>query len=175
MKGQNTLRIKFPKIRAEFSFFAFAALIFLLKDKYTASGFVMVCILHELGHLAAIFILGVKIKMVKLSGFGIKIETEKSGIVPIYRSILILLSGPAANTILYILLGFSGVYHQFAVLSLAAAVYNLLPYPQLDGGSAIELLITGSVYERELRIILKIVRICIPCAVLFIMLYERQF
>lgn len=169
------MRIKLPKIRAEFSFFAFAALVFLLKDKYTADGFAIVCILHEIGHLAAISISDVKIKMVRLSGFGIKIETEKSGTAPIFYSIFILLSGPAANIILYFLLEFSGRHHQTAVLSLAAALYNLLPYPQLDGGSAIELLITGSLHERGLRVILKIIRIFIPCAVLFIMMHERQF
>ena len=164
-----------PKIKADFSFFVFAALIFLLKDKYTACGFVMVCALHETGHFAAIVIFRAKIKMLRFSASGIRIETEKSGIVPIYRSIIILLSGPAANIILFILLEFSGRYHQTALLSLAAGLYNLLPYRQLDGGSAIELLLTGSLHERELRTILKIVRVCIPLAVLFIMMHERQF
>lgn len=165
---------KIPRISADFSFFVFTALLFLFRDSQTVYGFINVCIIHELGHFAAIMFFGVKIKHIKLSFFGICIETEKGGRSTFFSSTAILLSGPAANIILFILLELSGIHHDTAILSLVTGIYNLLPFSSLDGGAAAELFITGSEHERFYRILLKIVRILIVSILIIIMMREQQ-
>ena len=54
-----------------------------------------------------------------------------------------------------------------ATLNLAAAIYNLLPYRQLDGGAAIALFTEGSVFQQTAELVLLAIRIVIS-VVLFI-------
>lgn len=143
------------RIRLHFSFFLFNAVFFLLREDRTALYFYAACIIHELGHVAAAFTLGVRVYSFDLKGSGICICAEKNAANPMKNGLLLLLSGPALNLICAIA-GFG----TFADVSLILGIYNLLPYRSLDGGSIVELFIMGTSFEREAEFIRRVI-VCI--------------
>lgn len=123
---------------------------------------ILICGMHELGHLLLIALFGQHIKEVRLSGYGIRIVTAKNTAEPLYRSIAVLMAGPVVNILMYLLL--RDVFPETAGLSLGAGLYNLLPFSQLDGGAAIEAAILGRVCEREMRTALRLLRLALTAA-----------
>ena len=98
-------------------------------------------LIHELGHLTVMLLLGVKISEVEITFFGAEIRSKK----PAYNvlgNIAVFAAGAAANifsaVIIYTLPSppFEALF--FAGASLSLAVINLLPIRTLDGGCIIE-------------------------------------
>ena len=147
-----------PRIRVRFTFLLLNAVIFIMCSSQYIMAFYTVCAVHEAGHIIAAELLGVRINSAELSGLGIVMHTDKSRIVPIRMSLIVLAAGPAVNIAIFVLMHASGRTGTFAALDLAAAVYNLLPFPWLDGGAMIELLCTGSRHERAYRRWLNVLR-----------------
>lgn len=137
----------------------FTALLFLLRDSRCVLNVIVVCGMHEWGHLAAMAVLGVQIMEIRFSGTGIRIITRKSGTEPLLKSIVVLLAGAAVNIAMFIIL--REKMPDTALMSLGAGIYNLLPYSQLDGGAVLEMLILGNIHERRLRTALKLLRIAL--------------
>jgi len=134
-----------PKIRFRFSFFVFNALLFMLRDSSLTLMFYTVCAIHEAGHIAVASFLGIHIVSVDITGFGIIMNTSGRCLEPRRHELAVLLAGPAVNILAFFIT--SGT---FATLSLAAAVYNLLPYRRLDGGAILALIAEGSPKEEML-------------------------
>lgn len=132
----------------------FNALIFLVREHRTILYFYSGCLLHELGHILAAAIAGTAAENIVLSGTGIIITTEKNAAVPIKRSLFLLLSGPAVNLIFAVITKLLGGSRLFMMLNLTLCLYNLLPFPSLDGGAVIEILISGIRCEYGIRILL---------------------
>lgn len=126
--------------------------------------FYAACALHEMGHILAACSVGVRIKSVVFSGGGIRMLTDRGSAVTNCENVLMLLSGPAVNLFLAAALSIHGAVGDFAMLNLAAGLYNLLPFRQLDGGALVDIFITGTVHEREWRGVLLAVRIIIVLA-----------
>ena len=126
--------------------------------------FYAACVLHEMGHILAACLVGVRIKSVVFSGGGIRMLTDRASVVTNCENVLMLLSGPAVNLFLAAALSIHGAVGDFAMLNLAAGLYNLLPFRQLDGGALVDIFITGTVHEREWRGVLLAVRIIIVLA-----------
>lgn len=143
-----SVRIKGCTFRIYFSFFVFNALIFMLRDSRIMLAFYTACAVHESGHIIAMLSCGIRVKAVELSGAGIRIIMQKGGIVPVKSSLFVLLSGPAANIIVFFFVKLAGCRGDFPLLDLMAAVYNILPYRSLDGGAVIALLTEGTSSER---------------------------
>lgn len=98
------------------------------------------CVLHEVGHLTAMFIFGERVRSVHLGYFGMKIDCGDR-ILPAGRETVIALAGPAVNLILaamFLLFGFNA---DFSV-NIALAVFNLLPVKMLDGGRILALFLS---------------------------------
>lgn len=147
--------IKIKKYSVNFSFLLFNALIFLLRENSVVMDFYAVCIIHELGHLLAVFVTGGKIKSVVFSGTGVVITPEKNS----PHELFVLLFGPSANLAVFIIFNIIGIGKTFRLLNLGTALYNLLPYRQLDGGSALALLTDGSPHERTINTVLTCMKI----------------
>jgi len=126
--------------------------------------FYAACALHEMGHILAACSVGVRIKSVVFSGGGIRMLTDRASVATNCENVLMLLSGPAVNLFLAAALSIHGAVGDFAMLNLAAGLYNLLPFRQLDGGALVDIFITGTVHEREWRGVLLAVRIIIVIA-----------
>lgn len=161
---------RFPRIRLHFSFLVFTALIFLLRSGSLMLSFSTVCAIHEAGHIFAAQICGKPVVAIDITGFGIRMETDKSRISSVSQDAFILIAGPAANLAVYLLLGISGCGVSFRLLSLATALYNLLPYRQLDGGALIALLTEGTACELAATRLLTAVKLSISFALLVLTL-----
>lgn len=97
---------------------------------------VTACVIHELGHCFAAVIFNVKFKSLTLWAGGIQIKKEQR-ITSLKNEIIILICGPAFNITAAFLYLHYGMADACAV-NLAAAIFNLLPYSSLDGGSIIK-------------------------------------
>lgn len=168
----NSLIIKDTEYSVKFSFLVFNALIFLLRDNAVIMNFYAVCLVHETGHLLAIGITGGKVKSVVFGGAGVVITPEKNS----RHELFIMLAGAGANLIVFFFMLFSGMDGSFRLLNLATAVYNLLPYRQLDGGASLCILTDGTPCERTVNMVLTAVKV-IFSVVLFLtaVLYSREF
>lgn len=155
---------KAPRIRIRFSFLVFSAIAFTMRECGILLQFFAVCALHEAGHITAASITKAGISSVDITGFGIRMETSRRRITSVYSDLFVLLAGPAVNLLIYFV--FSSIDHTFALLSLAAAVYNLLPYDQLDGGAVIRLFTSGTPFEPEICRLLTIVKVAFSAVLL---------
>lgn len=168
----KSVNIKNTTYRLDFSFLVFNALVFLMRENNTVMTFYAVCILHELGHLFAIAVTGGKVKSVVFSGTGVIITPERNS----RHELFIMLAGAGTNLTAFFLTSLSGIGGMFRLLNLCTAIYNLLPYRQLDGGAALGLLIDGTPHERIITNILTSIKILFSC-ILFVtaVFYNNEF
>lgn len=91
------------------------------------------CGAHELGHIAAIRLLGGTIKGVRLTAVGAELVLARP--LAYWQEGLSALAGPGIN----LLLALAGCHFAltFAGLNLTLALFNLLPVGRLDGGRAV--------------------------------------
>lgn len=152
------------KIRVEFTFLLVLTLMLLPTDSVELWRIGAVCAVHEAGHTAALYLSGGSLSEVILSGFGIRMIPVRNQILSSGRSVLILLAGPAVNLAVFFLdyctTSCSG---SFAMLSLCAGLFNLLPYSSLDGGAILEELLGCRKYS---AVILNALRLIPPAGCL---------
>ena len=154
--------------RVRYSFLVFNALIFLLRDSRVILAFYGVCLIHELGHCIAIRFFGGKVSSVEFSGLGIRITAPPPR--SLREGIAVLMSGPAVNIAAFLLLESLGRNGYAAELNLAEGLFNLLPFPFLDGGALLLLIAEGSPSEalwRKIMTVLQAVTVCVLVYLLF--------
>ena len=97
---------------------------------------------HELGHWLALGLLGARVTRLRLTVFGVEMETAWDRLS--YGAELIaVLSGPAANLLWGLVLASLGkTWFTAAGAHLVLCIFNLLPVRPLDGGRALELAVT---------------------------------
>lgn len=138
-----------PKIRVKFSFLLFNALIFIFRDSQLIMGFYGACIVHESGHILAIYLTKGELLSVEFSWTGIKMTATAPRSVK--SGIFVQISGPAMNILVFLILISGGKTGYFAVFCLAEGILNLLPYKCLDGGTILEMLADTSHHEKRFR------------------------
>ena len=141
----------------KFTFFVIIGFSMLINSKMllcVAAG----AVFHELGHIIAIYLFSGKIKSINFSLTGIRILTDKQVYMSAVCEIIILISGSFVNLMLYFSL--NNMLPEFSEYNLALAVFNLLPYTALDGGSVILLIFecadklkTGLILQKILSLI----------------------
>jgi Zn-dependent protease len=129
------------KIGADFTFFAVIAMFIALDTTGFALMSLAACLIHEAGHLFAMFLTGRKPAAVELRGGGIRIDGSDS-------SAFVLISGSAVNIVLFFVLYFTlpktDIYPvMFAVINLMIGLFNLLPIGCLDGKRLLSLAVSG--------------------------------
>lgn len=102
----------------------------------------LACALHELGHWAAIRLLGGRIARLRLTAVGAELALDGSRPLSYGRECAAALAGPAAS-LLTAELAAGGRLYLLAGLSLGQGLFNLLPILPLDGGRALGLLLTS--------------------------------
>lgn len=111
------------------------------KSSVTVYGLVA-CILHELGHLAAMLYFGQPIKKLVFYGAGIMIVRGRGEpLTPTGAELIILSAGCTVNLLLFALSG----ANEWGMINLVIGLFNLLPLKSLDGGK-IFLLLLRSVF-----------------------------
>lgn len=96
---------------------------------------IFAAVIHELGHITAIYLCRGKIRTVRVSHSGAAIETAP---MERGRGLLCTLAGPVCSLLLIFIFRW---FPRLAVCAFAQGVYNLLPIWPLDGGVALRLLL----------------------------------
>lgn len=99
-------------------------------------------LLHELGHIVAALLCGVKVKKVGLSRTGLYTVREAG---PRWANLCVSVAGPLLNLVLAITM--RDVLPGFAWVNLIACIYNLLPIPNSDGRRIVALLSADGIAE----------------------------
>ena len=106
--------------------------IFLLKSKFLNLVLCLIAlILHELGHIIAIYALGEKISILKILPFGFSCKLKNQSQVDKNKMLKVLIAGPAVNFITAGLVFYWTL--DFATINFFIGVFNLLPIYEFDG------------------------------------------
>lgn len=101
----------------------------------------LAAVCHELGHLAALRLVGGRVERLRLTARGAELWADTRRL-SYGRELLCTLAGPGVNLIsAFLLARLSGDY-LLAGADLLQGAYNLLPLPELDGGRALYLVIS---------------------------------
>jgi len=98
------------------------------------------CVIHELGHLAAVWALGGRVEQIRLTGVGVVILPRRQRLFSYGEECLLALAGPGASLLLAAVAG-AGDSEGAACLagvSLVLGLFNLLPARPLDGGRILQ-------------------------------------
>ncbi len=113
---------------------AFFCLLFYVNPWGIFFPFVFSAAAHELGHVAACWLLGGRLISFRVSMAGAELRAE---FFSFWSEVVSVLAGPAVN--LALMAAFWSVKPQVALVNLCLAAYNLLPVYPLDGGRVLYL------------------------------------
>lgn len=125
------------------SFFALLTLMLLTCDSLLISMSLIVSLLHESGHILAMILCKDKIKTLKITAAGLRIDKINSMNLSYNQEIFIALAGVCMN---FILCGVSALIYYtcgsksvlgFLCINIIVAIFNLLPIESLDGAKAL--------------------------------------
>lgn len=130
-------KIKRSTIVVDYLFFFMLSFLLLFNSKATLV-VLLLSILHELGHIAALICCGGEIKLLKLSSFGMVMVPYDNNL-SLVQEIVFVLAGPAVNlAITLATLPFDNEsVAQISALSFLLGAFNLIPVSSLDGGKAL--------------------------------------
>lgn len=94
-------------------------------------------VVHELGHLLAMRLLGCRVERLTLSACGAELKVRNGANLSFQRELLLCLSGPAANLAAILLLRILNAAPLLLGANLLLCAFNLLPVRPLDGGNAL--------------------------------------
>lgn len=158
-------------IRFEISYLFTAALaIFIAADKTgNILIFLLAAMAHEVGHLLCMVILNAKPDEIVLNPGTIRIV--KNSITTNNETLLILLSGPVINLMIFLIcINFQAV-KLFAVINLVLFIFNLLPIEGLDGGSILKLALKLKHSEKYAEKVLFIITLFFASGLIFAFIY----
>ena len=168
------LRICGVRVCVGFSFLVFLTVMFLTESGRIIFDFFTVCLIHELGHAAAVCLTGGSISELVFCGMGIRMVPLRTRLFPLKSELFVLLAGPFVNLLVFAVLRLAGWSDSFAMMNLCAALFNLMPFQMLDGGSALSLLAENSSNERRFSAVLFALRLSLTAAALFAALKYGQ-
>lgn len=158
-----TFKLKGIEIQISFTFFALIIFLFATVRNEDILKTLLFSLFHEFGHLLALFILGEKNTVMKISFFGGEIQRTQSYKTNYLKECFVHLSGPILNIVLALFfLALKKEAYFFANASIAA--FNLLPIDNLDGGRALFAIISifKSEYLARKALFVISLLICIP-------------
>lgn len=121
------IKIKSFKIRIEFSFILVVCAALAL-DLNAVADVLIYSLLHELGHIAAIYILGESAESLTLSCCGASLKYKNN--ISTVKEAIIAAAGPAVNLVLFCFLKDK--------INLLLFILNVLPIFPLDGGRIVK-------------------------------------
>ena len=140
-----TVRIGRAAVEISYPFAAMLALILLLDTKEIAAAGLLAALVHEAGHLLWMRICRIEIERLGFTLSGIHIQTKGVDLSGYREEAVLALAGPLMNLVVALFL-FSfprTVFVERLILSnLAILGINILPIRALDGGSALEALLS---------------------------------
>lgn len=132
---------KLGKIEITWGFWALLALALAAGAGEVLPLVLLSAVCHELGHLTALRLMGVRVEAFCFTAFGAEIRAD-TRYLSYGRDLACTLAGPAVNLILALVLARVSGDYLLAGANLLLGLFNLLPLPSLDGGRALHLLIS---------------------------------
>lgn len=120
------------------------ALLYYFDDAGLVPWMLASCLLHELGHIGAIYALGGRVRRVRVSCAGAALALDRGRPLSAGQMVAVALAGPGANLALawgtanLAHFGWGPGLYLPAGLNLGLALFNLLPVCWLDGGAILE-------------------------------------
>lgn len=127
--------IRRGRVEATGGFFLLLAWLNYLDRSLLVPAALAACAAHELGHVAAIRLLGGGIRGMRLTAVGAELILSRP--LGYWQEGLAALAGPGTNLLLALLCCKVQSGITFAGLNLALAAFNMLPVGRLDGGRAL--------------------------------------
>jgi len=126
-------------IRIEPACFINLALMILLLPVDWLQAAILAALVHEVCHVAVLFLFHGRISRIVLGVNGCVIQTDTLGDLPQFLSIL---AGPVGSILLVLL---RQILSKVAICGLLHGIYNLLPILPLDGGRLLRILLNNTV------------------------------
>lgn len=133
------------RVCVTFGCFALLAALLPLENGAAFLPALLACAVHEGGHLLAARAVGMRVREVRFSALGIRMEGDTASLTH-WRRAAVSLAGPAAN-LLFVLpaLLFS---RDAAAVQLLLFLFHILPAVPLDGGAALFAMLSTRLSER---------------------------
>lgn len=129
-------------------------------------------IMHESGHLFAMWVLDCAPKQIKLIPASVQITSD---ITSRYKTdVAVSLCGPITNLVLFGVLYFNYLSFKnevvlvYALINLIIGIFNLLPVTGLDGGTVLFSFLAKRMDYNRARVILRIITLIVAASVLFV-------
>lgn len=124
-------------------------------------------LLHEIGHLITIKILGYSIYKIHILPFGLMIECNLNNNKSIMNEFLIYISGIVVNLFIIVIIKLYGFDIYYLKINLAIILFNIIPIIPLDGGRILlSLLSTKMRYKLAIKVSNVVGLICISLLIL---------
>lgn len=136
------------RFRIDLKIFLFLLLYFLTNQVQTYIVIILFAIIHELGHLIAGLILGMKPEKIELMPYGLSVSFKLipkdynkqiyNGNLLSIKKIIVAFAGPITNLIIIVIV--SNLFPNLVIIyaNLLLMIFNLLPIYPLDGGRIIK-------------------------------------
>ena len=152
------------------AFFMVVAVSALFDVSGTFSAVVIAVIIHELGHIAALKALKIRINTIRLRMFGLEISAD---IPKGKREAVIMIAGPGANILSAVLFYVISVicdnsfFISLTACSLILGFFHLLPCAGFDGGAALKALFYHSNRKNIVDLFVKVFTITVSICLIY--------
>lgn len=122
----------FPKIEIDYGFYLFMAMYLFLVPIQWVTASAVAALIHEMGHLIALWMWDIRVWKVQIGVFGAKIETEP---LQARQELVCSLAGPLVGLLACL---FGRWFPRLAIWAAGQSLFNLMPIYPLDGGRAVK-------------------------------------
>ncbi|MBQ8227580.1 MAG: hypothetical protein IJZ88_01060 [Clostridia bacterium] len=151
-----TTIIKGKKIKISVYFAALITVAFALSPEGYAPLGLICCILHEVGHLLCMRVVGCEVRGISFGLYGMRIDCAPSMTLSPKKEAVVALGGPLVNIIL-IVVGVVIKKQMLVAANSALAVFNLLPIESTDGYNILSNLLDTRFESEKIKAALRVV------------------
>lgn len=137
------------RIRINLQVFIFAIIFYLTKQIRIYTILMIFAFIHELGHLLAGILMGLKAKEIDIMPFGVSINFEDYSNKYIAKKIIIAIAGPLVNIIIVILGVYNNWEEEIIYSNILIGLFNLIPLYPLDGGRILKYIMQLATNSKE--------------------------